>query len=103
MEQMNALVYKTTDSLNGSGKSKLSEEPKISFEAEQSKAFIPTTVRQRHFEHLARLGAAPPAQPSLGCHLLGRLLITQSRPPPRLFPDDPSVTVFIVCIRLRFS
>lgn len=41
MEQMNALVYKSTDSLNGCGKNEVREEPKISFEAEQYKGFIP--------------------------------------------------------------
>lgn len=41
MEQMNVLVDKTTDFLNGSGKSEPRKEPKILFEAEQSKGFIP--------------------------------------------------------------
>lgn len=33
----------------------------------------------QHSQHLSRPGATPPAQPSLGCHLLGRLLTAQSR------------------------
>lgn len=53
----------------------------LSWATADARAYI-----SQHGQHLSGPGAAPPAQPSLGCHLLGRRLIHNPLPPRPVIP-----------------